>query len=357
MNVELISKKALDKLRAKRIAPTPEAYFAAYYEIVKDSGLDSAFSYHVQWLDLFEGELKKKLSVAKTPDEFVHLLAKILKDEKSDYSHLSQLKALVRILFDIMNDIFSINAKSRYHALFRKGLLNNEANTQLLCKSWENFRDSKVHIEVLKKIVGIISMALKTPNPHTHKVSKAALEMYSTLLMHPESISDFHTLDLIERVLGYAPLESVVQAKRVTQAFLYQSLQYEAQNLPYCVVVFKVCDIDFGKNEYSEQVALDKAVQILKKMCLNRLENSEFIGHSGKCFVLLVSGESSPIELNATNITKELKTQKFSYKQMTLYFDIEVEILNRAHFSSAMELNEKLNEILKRHSSLKARKQ
>lgn len=338
MNIEDISHKALEYLHTHKKPPTPHAYFQAFYEVMErdlaSKHADSSeLDWRGQWLKKFNKDIQIQLKGAQNPDEFIDKLAAIMKDsqELQYMEHTRELKNLSRLLLGNISDVFSINAKNRFPFLFGVGGLNKIGGTRKLIGYWRSFRTSGVHFKILKKLVGIVTYILRTPQENG-KVSKEALELSSVLLMHPENLIDVHLLERIEKLLGIREAQ-------------WQLKDDMAQKY---IVVFKLAHLSFveKKSDFDVDKAIDKAMNVLKSMCLSTLEDATLIGHYHNGFAISIQQEKSEVLEKIEPITKQLHTQKFSYQGVLFTFDFDIEVLEYKTFDTLEELNTALREKL-----------
>lgn len=340
MRIEEISRKALQRLYISKKPPTPSAYFEAFYEVVKkekalkDSSQLKDLDWQQQWLKKFDKDTQLQLKNAKSPDEFVETLALIIKDSKElqHLEHIRELKNLNRVLIGCVADIFSINAKQRFSFLFTTGGLAKSEGTKRLASYWRRFRVSGVHSSVLRKLVRILAFVLRTP-AENGKVSKEALELSSVLLMHPENLVDVYLLEKIEKLLGIQAIQS---------AFLKDEM---AQR---CIVIFKLNHLQFveKKADFDKDKAINKAMEILKTMCLEALEEATLVGHYQNGFAVMIKEQKEQVLEKMKPITERLQTQKFSYQGVLFSFGFNAEVLEYREFETLEQLNNTLRDKL-----------
>ena len=353
MTIERISQKALEKLRLKNIPPVPKAYFESFDEVLKAEGLDNTkgLNWRLLWLAQFDETTQHQLKNAKNPDEFISILAQIFKEQK-DQSYIEQihhLKALCRVILGTISDVFSINAKNKYHLLFRQGALNNSKATQNLCERWKNFRDSKKHLIMLRKLVEIIVKILRTSGPK-NTMSKEALEISSTLMMHPESLSDKRMLECVEALLTNTGQNRPTTPIPLNTTALQHIRTCEERTQMYCVIIFEVSDIVVEQEQddiNTHQNAQNKAIEILKIMCMQKLGKNEPLEHHINRFASLFEAATAIELLNKiTPIQQQLQAQKFSYKGMMFSLKLKVKILERKDFESFEKMIESVQKYL-----------
>lgn len=340
MRIEEISRKALQRLYVSKKPPTPSAYFEAFYEVVKkekalkDSSQLKDLDWQQQWLKKFDKDTQLQLKNVKNPDEFVETLALIIKDSKESQhlEHIRELKNLNRVLIGCVADIFSINAKQRFSFLFTTGGLAKSEGTKRLASYWRRFRVSGVHSSVLRKLVRILAFVLRTP-AENGKVSKEALELSSVLLMHPENLVDVYLLEKIEKLLGIQAIQS---------AFLKDEM---AQR---CIVIFKLNHLQFveKKADFDKDKAINKAMEILKTMCLEALEEATLVGHYQNGFAVMIKEQKEQVLEKMKPITERLQTQKFSYQGVLFSFGFNAEVLEYREFETLEQLNNTLRDKL-----------
>lgn len=340
MRIEEISRKALQRLYISKKPPTPSAYFEAFYEVVKkekslkDSVWAKDLDWQEQWLKKFDKPLQLELKKAQSPDEFIDILSTMLKDSKEtqNLEHIRELKNLNRLLLGCVSDIFSINAKQRFSFLFGIGGLNKVEGTKKLANYWRRFRVSGVHSGVLRKLVRILAFILRTPTENG-KVSKEALELSSVLLMHPENLVDVYLLEKIERLLGI---------KEIQSAFLKDEM---AQR---CIVIFKLNHLQFveKKADFDKDKAINKAMEILKTMCLEALEEATLVGHYQNGFAVMIKEQKEQVLEKIEPIKERLQTQKFSYQGALFTFGFSAEVLEYREFETLEQLNSTLRDKL-----------
>lgn len=343
MRIEEISRKALQRLHTHNKLPTPSAYFVAFDEVLKsenlrkDSAEFKALDWREQWLKKFDKSLQPELKKAQSPEEFIDILSTILKDSKETQNlehieHIRELKKLNRLLLGCVSDIFSINAKQRFSFLFGIGGLNKVEGTKKLANYWQRFRDSGVHSSILRKLVRILAFILRTPTENG-KVSKEALELSSMLLMHPENLVDVYLLERIENLLGIKEIQGVAFKDEMTQR---------------CIVIFKLNHLQFveKKADFDKDKAINKAMEILKTICLEALEEATLVGHYQNGFAVMIREQKTLVLDKISPITARLQTQKFSYQGVLFSFSFEAEVLEYGDFRSLEELNHTLREKL-----------
>lgn len=337
MKIDDISRKALSRLQLSNKAPTPLAYFEAFYEIAKREGCEQIeeLNWQSHWLNKFDDETKEQLKNTRNPDEFIETLSQILKETKQTCSleHTQQLKNLVRRLLGTIADVFSISAKNRFHLLFRSNGLNHIDSTKALATRWEHFRDSKVHIEVIKKVAAIAVHALRTPNAKG-AISKEALGLSSVLMMHPQSLIEMRVLERIERILCI---------KNISYADCFEYSEEELRKS--CIAIFQVSNLHFfGKDgDIDKKLALSKAIEILKRKCLAALEHCSVVGYYRNGFAFMFKDIDSHTLLKQIQpIVKQLEQQKFSYQGALFGFSFDVKVLDGKDVDSIATLNEKL---------------
>lgn len=338
MNIEDISRKALEHLHAHKKPPTPRAYFQAFYEIMEHDAaskhvVSSELDWRGQWLKKFSKDIQIQLKGAQNPDEFIERLAAIMKDsqELQNVAHTRELKNLSRLLLGNIADVFSINAKHRFSFLFGIGGLNKLESTKKLLGYWRSFRASGVHFKIIKKLVRIVAFTLRTPLENG-KVSKEALELSSVLLMHPESLIDVHLLERVEKILEI----------RDTQGFLKEDLAQRH------IAIFKLSRLECveKKIDFELDRVIDKAMEILKTMCLKALEDATLVGHYHNGFAVSIRHEKAEVLAKIEPIIKQLRTQKFSYHGVLFTFDFHIEVLEYGAFDTLEALNAALRERL-----------
>lgn len=343
MGVRKISQKALEKLRLKNIPPTPNAYFEAFHEVAKAEG-EKEFDWRLLWLKKFDKGTQNQLKNAKNPNEFVEILAKILKEYKeSDMTrHEYYLKALSQVLLSAITDVLSVSAKSRYHVLFKQSALDSPKATQKLYRYWEAFRKSQIHTNVLKKIVGIIVKSLRISDFY-RVADKDVSQTLSNLAMHPESLSDLRMLEYLETQLNLFSPQTLNEQKLDSEVAENLSA-CESETQTYCVVIFQVDHQDSQDSSFFEYVdAQEKAIKILKTMCVQKLGESVLLKHQGNRFAFLFPS-TTDVELldKITPIQQQLQAQKFSYKGVMFSFKFSIKILQRKNFESFEKMSEAL---------------
>ncbi|WP_300732638.1 hypothetical protein [uncultured Helicobacter sp.] len=342
MKIDDISRKALQKLETSKKPPTPLAYFETFYEIAKREGGEQIeeLNWQKYWLNKFDFDknAQEQLKAARNPNEFIDMLASILKETKETYSieHTHQLKTLIRKLLGIIADVFSIGAKNRFDFLFRSNGLNYINSTKRLIEGWTQFRESKVHIDVLKKIIGIVVFTLRKPNSQG-TISKEALELSSMLMMHPQALIELRILERIEKILG---IKKIAQnTPIVTEEQIHNS----------CLALLKVNNVSFlsqGVNIDTKQ-ALSKAMEILKKKCLLAIQNASLAGYYNSGFVLICKDMDTQNVLKEIEpIIQQLEKQKFSYQGVLFALELELNMFNGSEFDTLEELNQKLLSLL-----------
>ncbi len=340
MKIDDISRKALQRLYFAKKPPTPKAYFDMFYEMAKLDGWEQIeeLNWQMQWLNKFDKTEQEQLKKARNPDEFIEIAALLLRESKQNCSieHLQSLKALIRKLLGTISDMFSIGAKNRYAFLFRLSSINQLEDTQKLVKYWEQFRASKMHIETLKRLTNIIAHTLRELDSQG-KVSKEALELSSVLMMHPEMLVESRMLDGIEKLLGIkssSKAEALYEDKEMLQSG--------------CVAAFKVVNLDFSNKERVDIKEVNpKAMEILKKLCLNGLKNGFLVGDYKNGFALMFKGIDTQSALEQISpIAKQLEKQKFSYQGSTFTFSFELKVFDLKTFTSLKDMNEKLSHLL-----------
>ncbi|MCX2716388.1 hypothetical protein OQH61_01365 [Helicobacter sp. MIT 21-1697] len=340
MNINDISYKALQHLHSSHKAPTPAAYFEAFYEIarVEGVGVTEELNWRTQWLNKFDKHIQNQLKNVSNPDEFIDRVSLLLKEYKESYAleHTQWLKNLNRGLLGVISDIFSIGAKNKFHFLFSLGGLNSLEVTKKLVGYWEHFRDSKVHLGVLKRLVGIIVYILRTPD-NRGAINKEALEIASTLMMHPESLVDTDLLKRIEKVLGIKGAQEIKSPPIQTSAL---------HNV--CVAIFKINHLHFlhQENGADTHQAMYKAIEIAQKVCLHTFKESILLEHYQNGFVCVFQN-LTPNELFKKANTIMQQAQKVSYQGMLFSFNISVEVLKERDFTSFEELKQKIQHKLK----------
>ncbi|TLD81832.1 hypothetical protein LS68_002095 [Helicobacter sp. MIT 05-5293] len=347
MGVRKISQKALEKLRLKNTPPTPNAYFEAFYEVAKAEG-EKEFDWRLSWLKKFDKDTQNRLKNAKNPNEFIETLAKILKEHKeSDITrHEHYLKALSQVLLSAITDVLSASAKNRYHVLFKQNALNSSKATQRLYRYWEAFRKSQLHTNVLKKIVGIIVKSLRISG--FHKVAnKDTSKILANLAMHPESLTDLRMLEYLETQLNLFSPQTLSEQKLDSE--ISENLSAcESKTQTYCVVIFQVDYQDSQDSSFFEYVdAQEKAIKILKTMCVQKLGESILLKHQGNRFAFLFPFTTDAELLDKiTPIQQQLQAQKFSYKGVMFSFRFSIKILQRKNFESFEKMSEELRKEL-----------
>lgn len=329
-----ISQKTLRQLEKNGIAPTPKAYFEAFYKIAKYEGLDQVreLNWQQAWLQYFDPStdsfLYTRLKESRSPDEFVQILAHELKDCKEDcpIEHVQNLKTLSRTLLGLISDIFSIGIKAKFHTLFASGALNANKPSKRLAAQWENFRNHGAHKQVLKKLANITIHALKAKDKDG-KMNRQALKLASIIAMHNENLIDVRMLERVECALDIA--RGVIVEEEFSS----------------CVVVFRVkklCFFDHTKDFEVEHVAI-KSLEILKQICAKALQNASLVGHYRNGFAFLLYSMSKEEILALTNsIASQLQAQKFSYHGALFAFEFEVEVIES--YASLEELQTSLQE-------------
>lgn len=335
MKIDDISRKALSKLRLSKKSPTPMAYFEAFYEVAKRDGAGQIedLNWNMPWLNKFDKQTQERLKVARNPNEFIDILSNILKEEAYSIEHTQQLKKLVRKLLATISDIFSISAKNRLHFLFRSAGINKLDSTQKLVEFWEQFRESKKHISVLKRISGIITHILRQSNGN--EISRDALEISSILMVHPETLIDLHVLERIEYVLGMKDAK-----KQQCIAKSDDLSQYT------CIAVFRISNLHFlNKNEDIDiSQAQVKAIEILKKMCFGAIGDSTLIGRHQNGFAFLFANIDKQTLLKQIKpIAIQLQKQKFSYQNVLFTFNFEFDVFSEEEFDSLHTLHQKIS--------------
>lgn len=340
MKIEEISRKALQRLYISKKPPTPSAYFEAFYEVVKKENISTDslqfkdLDWQQQWLKKFDKSLQLELKNAQSPDEFINILSTMLKDSKEtqNLEHIRELKKLNRLLLGCVADVFSINAKQRFSFLFGIGGLNQVEGTKKLANYWRHFRMSGVHSSILRKLVRILAFVLRVP-AESGKVSKEALELSSVLLMHPENLVDVYLLERIEKLLGIKDIQS---------AFLKDEM---AQR---CIVIFKLNHLQFveKKTDFDKDKAINKAMEILKTMCLEALQDATLVGHYQNGFAVMIKEQKEQVLEKTKSITEQLQTQKFSYQGVLFTFGFSAEVLEHREFETLDRLNSTLRDRL-----------
>lgn len=333
MNINDISYKALQRLHLLQKAPTPTAYFEAFYEIARVEGMAEELNWQTQWLNKFDKHIQNQLKNVSNPDEFIDKISLLLKEYKESYApeHMQWLKNLNRGLLGVISDIFSIGAKNKFHFLFSLGGLNSLEVTKKLVGYWEHFRDSKVHLSVLKRLVGIIVYVLRTPN-HKGTINKEALEIASTLMIHPESLIDLDLLRRIEKVLGIEGAQEI-KSPRIQASELHN----------VCVAIFKISNLHFLNQENEDNIhkATHKAIEIVQKMCFNTFGESILLEYHQNGFVCVFKNVTPKELCEKINPILE-QVQKVSYEGMFFSFNTSVETLKESDFTSFEELKYKI---------------
>lgn len=333
MNINDISYKALQHLHSLQKAPTPAAYFEAFYEIARVEGVAEELNWRTQWLNKFDKHIQNQLKNVSNPDEFIDRVSLLLKEYKESYApeHTQWLKNLNRGLLGVISDVFSIGAKNKFHFLFSLGGLNSLEVTKKLVGYWEHFRDSKVHLGVLKRLVGIVVYVLRTPN-NKGAINKEALEIASTLMMHPESLVDADLLKRIEKVLG------IKGAQEIKSPPIQASALHNV-----CVAIFKISHLHFLHQENGADIhkAIHKAIEIAQKICFSAFQESILLENHQNGFVCILKNLTFK-ELSQKAHFIEQQVQKVSYQGMLFSFNISVEALKERDFTSFEELKQKV---------------
>lgn len=332
MKIDDISHKALQRLHLLKKAPTPAAYFEAFYEIAQREGVAQIeeLNWHTQWLHKFDISAQNQLKNARNPNEFIDILARLLKESKQECSieHTQQLKGLIRRLLGVIADVFSIGAKNKYHFLFRLNHLNNLEETKKLITYWDNFRASKVHLSVLKKLSSIIAHMLRIPD-NKGAVSKEALEISSMLMMHSENLIDAHLLARVEQLLGIK-----------SEGDLIMPLMRDEDLKQSCIAIFGVNDLRAQTDGHIDtHKATNKAMEILRKICLNALGEGTLVGNYKNGFAFMFKDTSTQHLLDKMQpIAAQLQAQKFSYQGVLFTFGFAIKVIEGKDFSSIAAL-------------------
>lgn len=326
--------KAMQRLKASGRQATPSAYFESFYEIAKIEGISQVdeLNWQKKWLKHFDKDTQTALSKANSPDEFITMLAKILESTKQTCSiaHTNALKGLVSRLLDMIEDVFSISARNKFHFLFRATWLNSADSVSKLNAYWSKFQESGTHIAVMKKIATILAAELRKVD------SKEALDLSTSLVMNPERLGEMRVLDKIAKLLN-------VEEAKITHTSLDDTN----------IVIFKLGHLRFFEPESGAESKPNsdvdissvsaRALEILEQICKDGLDSSNAPIRFENGFAFVFRGLSKEALLKEiVPITLQIEAQKFSYKGVMFAFSFNTQVLEGRAYDSFEDLKKAL---------------